>query len=432
MRSTDLRKLERELHEYLREMFEGLGRRERLEALSWYVTGLLLDGERKSIEPMAARLVDDQAEISSMRQRLQEGVTISAWSDEEVFSRLAVKIDAELPAVEAMVVDDTGFPKKGQHSVGVQRQYSGTLGRRDNCQVATSLHLAGEQGSACIGLRLYLPEAWCSDGDRRLKAKVPDDVEFATKLQIALTQIDAALRWGVRKHVVLADAGYGASLEFREELAARDLPYLLGVPGEQVVWGPASKPVAVRVRATQRDHARTRYVDRDHPPSSIRAVAGSLSPRKVSWRQGSLGWHSSRFAAVRVRTAHQHLTGLRPGEEQWLLTEWTADDAAPTKFWLSSLPPSTSLHKLVRLAKLRWRIERDYQELKQEIGLDHFEGRTWRGFHHHATLCAVAHGFLALRRALFPPEPTEMDAAARPTGAPADPADLGGSLPAVP
>jgi SRSO17 transposase len=431
MRSTVLRKLERELHEYLAGMLEGLGRRERLEALSWYVTGLLLDGERKSIEPMAGRLVDDASEISAMRQRLQEGVTISDWSDEAVFSRLALQVESELPGIEAMIIDDTGFPKKGQNSVGVQRQYSGTLGRQDNCQVATSLHLGGEHGSACIGLRLYLPEQWCSDVERRRKAKVPNDIRFATKLDIALGQVDAALRWGVRKHVVLADAGYGESTEFREQLAARGLSYVIGVPGELSVWGPNSDP-AIPAKTGQRGHPRTKYVDPDCPPVAIRELCRTLSPRRVGWRQGSLGWQAGRFAAVRVRTAHRHLKGAAPGEEQWLLCEWRQDDAEPTKFWLSNLPARTSMQRLVRLAKLRWRVERDYQELKQEIGLDHFEGRTWRGFHHHATLCAVAHAFLALRRALFPPEPSEVDNLPGPPDSPTSPASLDRHLSLMP
>lgn len=408
MRQRDLRRLERELQEYLAEMLEGLGRRERLEALSWYVTGLLLDGERKSIEPMAARLVDDAREISAMRQRLQEAVTISAWSEDVVRSRLALKVDSELPGVEALIIDDTGFPKKGQHSVGVQRQYSGTLGRQDNCQVATSLHLGGEQGSACIALRLYLPEQWCADVERRRKAKVPDDVQFATKHEIALAQLDAALKWGVRKHVVLADAGYGESTEFRAQVEKRGLAYVLAVCGEPSVWPPSSNP-AVPPKTGRRGQPRTKYVDPEKPPVSIRDLCRTLVPRRVGWRQGSMGWQASRFAAVRVRTAHRHWKGAAPGKEQWLMCEWRHHDQEASKFWLSNLPGRTSLQTLVRFAKLRWRVERDYQELKQEIGLDHFEGRTWRGFHHHATLCGVAHGFLALRRALFPPEPSQMD-----------------------
>ena len=313
----------------------------------------------------------------------------------------------------------------------MQRQYSGTLGRQDNCQVATSLHLGGEQGSACIALRLYLPEQWCSDVDRRRKAKVPEDVQFATKLEIALAQIDDALRWGVRKHVVLADAGYGDSTDFREQLARRGLSYLVAINGEPIIWSPRSSP-AIPKRARKPGHPFTNYVDRGNPPLKVRDLCRTLTAHQVSWRQGSAGWQRSRFAAIRVRTAHGHTKGAAPGFEQWLLCEWRGDDAEPTKFWLSNLPPRTSLQTLVRFAKLRWRVERDYQELKQEIGLDHFEGRTWRGFHHHATLCAVAHGFLALRRALFPPEPSEVDSPARTTRAPADPALVGRDLPALP
>lgn len=431
MKATELRKLENELHEFLWEMFEGLGRRERLESMSWYVTGLLLDGERKSTEPMAARLVDHAGEVSGMRQRLQECVSISAWSEDVVLSRLAAKIEAELPDVEALVIDDTGFPKKGRHSVGVQRQYSGTLGRQDNCQVATSLHLAGEQGSACIALRLYMPEPWCSDGERRLKAKVPADVVFLKKWEIALRQLDDAFRWGVRRHVVLADAGYGEVTEFRDGLNERKLPYVVGIPGEPVVWPPASEP-RIPLKTARKGKAKTRYFDVEHPPISVRKFAATLPFRMVSWRQGSRGWQSSRFAAVRIRTAHRHANGAPPGDEQWLLCQWPTDEKAPTKFWLSNLPANTSVAKLVRLAKLRWRVERDYQELKQEIGLDHFEGRTWRGFHHHATLCAVAHAFLALRRALFPPEPSEVDDLAGPPITPAGLAVLDRYLSAMP
>ena len=430
MRSTELRRLENELQKYMRDLFEGLGRRERIEAMSWYVTGLLLDGERKSIEPIAARLVDAESEVSAMRQRLQECVSISAWSEDVVLSRLATMVDAELPGVEALVVDDTGFPKKGSHSVGVQRQYSGTLGRRDNCQVATSLHLAGEQGSVCIGMRIYLPEQWCDDTERRRKAGVPEDVVFQKKWEIALRQIDDSLRWGIARHVVLADAGYGDVSDFREGLQARELPYVVAVNGEPVIWPPNSAPQIAATVASGRK--RRRFLDADHPPTPIRVFSSTLPYKEISWRQGSRGWQSSRFAAARVRTAHDHDKGAAPGQEQWLLCEWRPDQDRPDKFWLSNLPAKTSIARLVRLAKLRWRVERDYQELKQEIGLDHFEGRTWRGFHHHAILCAVAHGFLALRRALFPPEPSEVDPLAGPKGSAAGPTDLDRHLSALP
>jgi SRSO17 transposase len=405
-------KLDRELREYLESMTQEMGRPERRQAMSLYVTGLLLDGERKSIEPIAARLVDDVRQIPAMRQRLQQCVVTSPWSDAEMFGRVARKVQREMPGVEALVVDDTGFPKKGKHSVGVQRQYSGTLGRTDNCQVATSLHLAGERGSACVGLRLYLPDSWIEDRERCRSVGIPDEVGFIRKWEIALEQVDAALSWGVRKHVVLADAGYGDAAEFRDGLNARDLCYLVGVQGSHKVWPPGSNPRLPAREHGKRGRPKTQYRDGVHKPLSIAALAKGLAPsafRKVSWRQGSRGRMSSRFAFLRVHGAGRHARRRPPSDEQWLICEWPRDEDTPAKYYLSTLPATTSHRELVRFAKLRWRIERDYQELKQEIGLDHFEGRMWRGFHHHAALCAVAHAFLALRRALSPPEPDAVD-----------------------
>jgi SRSO17 transposase len=405
-----LKKLDAELTEFVDELFAGLGRRERVANLGHYVTGLLLDGERKSIEPIAARLVDRPDEIEGMRQRLQQAVSVARWSEHELFARLARKVDGELPGAEALVIDDTGFPKKGSHSVGVQRQYSGTLGRIDNCQVAVSLHVAGEPGSACIAMDLFLPETWASNTERRVEVGVPVEVAYRTKHEIALRQLDDALTHGVRRHVVLADAAYGDSGEFRDELIARGLGYVVGVQGKAVVWPPESEPRVPR-KNTRLGRPRSRYYDRHHPPLAISELAPLLRYRTVTWREGSCGMQSSRFAAVRLRTAHRHCNGAAPGGEQWLLAQWFDGEPNPTKFWLSNLPPSMPVRGLVRLAKLRWRVERDYQEMKQEIGLDHFEGRTWRGFHHHAALCAAAHAFLALRRALFPPEEESLDAA---------------------
>ena len=414
-----LKKLDAELTEFVDELFSGLGRRERIENLGHYVTGLLLDGDRKSIEPIAARLVDKAEEIEGMRQRLQQAVTVATWRERDVFERLALKVDSELPGIEALVIDDTGFPKKGPHSVGVQRQYSGTLGRVDNCQVAVSLHLAGEAGSACIAMDLFLPEPWANDQKRRAKAGVPEDVEFKTKLEIALHELDVALELGVRRHTVLADAAYGESSEFREELAARGLQYVVGVKGETVVWPPGCELPRVPKKTAHRGRPRKKYRDPRKPPVAIRALTATLPFKTITWREGSRGVQSGRFAVARIRTAHRHAAGLPPGEEQWLISQWFDNEPHPTKFWLSNLPATTTTRGLIRLAKLRWRIERDYQEMKQELGLDHFEGRTWRGFHHHAALCAAAHAFLALRRALFPPEEESLDArdgAALPSG----------------
>jgi SRSO17 transposase len=428
----ELDRLGRELIEYLDVLLDGMGRVERRAAMRNYVTGLLLDGDRKSVEPMAARLVDDPSEVEGMRQRLLGCVAESNWSDEEMFKRLALRFERELPGVEAFVVDDTGHPKKGEHSVGVQRQYSGTLGRVDNCQIATSLHLAGEGVSGCIAYDLFLPESWASAPKRRKKTGVPTELVFRTKWQISLGQIERAIAWGARKHVVLADAGYGDIGEYRAGLVAKGLQYLVGVTNTAVVWPKQSKPKLLQRKPGTRGRPRTRYRDDLHPPLSLKALADSLDYQRVTWRAGSRGKQRSRFACSRVRTAHRHQSGEPPGDEQWLLCEWPGDESAPTKFYLSNLPVGTSIKTLVRFAKLRWRVERDYQEMKQEVGLDHFEGRSWRGFHHHAALCAVAHGFLAIRRALFPPEEDEVDFADGPQGAPANPRSAVGFLPALP
>lgn len=419
-----MRKLDTELREYIESMVADMGRLERRRAMEQYLLGLLLDGERKSVEPMAARLVDKEHEREALRQRLQQCVSVSDWSDAEMRRRLALKLEQELPELEAFVVDDTGFPKKGQHSVAVARQYSGTLGRTDNCQVAVSLHVAGEKGSGCIAMQLYLPQEWAQGRKRRKAAGVPKEVRFQRKWQIALKQLEQALQWGVRKHVVLADPGYGDARQFRDGVRKLGLHYLVGVPGGHKVWPPGAIPVRPAKVAGKNGRPRSRYVAEGVEPWSIEQLARQVPKEEfhtVTWREGSRGEQSSRFAAVRVHTAERHIHGAAPSEEVWLLLEWPKGQKAPKKYYLSSLPRSTPLKRLVYLAKLRWRVERDYQELKGEVGLDHFEGRTWRGFHHHVTFCMVAHGFLALRRALFPPEQNSLDTGpgAPPPSAPA-------------
>jgi SRSO17 transposase len=383
-----LEKLDAQLTSYLGELFKGMGRRERVEAMGLYAQGLLLEGERKSCEPMARRLVQDEQRTEAMRQRLQQCITYSDWDESVVRGRLARVLEKKLPGVEALLVDDTGFKKKGELSVGVAHQYSGTFSKVENCQVAVSLHLAGERHSACLGMRLYLPEQWAQDEERREQAGVPDEVKFAEKWRLGLGLVDEALEAGVQTRLVVGDAGYGDIIEFRRGLVERGLRYVLGIKHTHVFWTP-------RLKLTK------------DGPLNAKKIALKLGPEafsKVTWREGSKGHQSSYFARVRVRTAADHHHGVRPGEEQWLLIEWPKDHEEPWRYWLSNLPEGISLKQLVRLAKLRWHIERDYQDMKGEVGLDHFEGRTWRGFHHHATLCAVAHGFLALQRALFPPE----------------------------
>jgi SRSO17 transposase len=415
MTRREKRTLDRELGKYMESMVEDMGRSERRSALEKYLTGLLLEGEGKSLEAMADRLVEDKAQAEAMRQRLQQCVTNAGWSNWEMRRRLALKLQEEMPGVEAMVVDDTGFAKKGSHSVGVGRQYSGTLGRTDNCQVAVSLHLAGEKGSGCIGMKLYLPEEWTQQAQRRKEVGIPEDLHFKTKGEIALELVDEALEWGMTRRVVLADAGYGDSREFREALTQRGLPYVVGVQGTHKVWPPGVVLVRERQATGRRGRPRIRVVAQGgQKPWNISELARELPEEEwhtVTWREGSRGKLTSRFAAGRVRSAERHTHSKPPGEEEGLLCEWPKKEPCPTKFWLSSLPMTLPRRTLVRLAKLRWRVERDYQDLKQEVGLDHFEGRTWRGFHHHATLCSVAHGFLALRRALFPPQQYAVDAA---------------------
>lgn len=409
MTPAQLRRLSNRLEDFLEQCFDGLGRRERREALCAYLRGLLLDGERKSMVPIAARLAEHPDDVEAIRQRIQEAVSRANWDEREVFRRIGVRITRRLPGVDAFVVDDTGFPKKGRHSVGVQRQYSGTLGRIDNCQIATSLHLASEAGGACIGMRLFLPERWASDAKRRAKAGIPEGIHHKPKWQISLDLIDDALEWGLPPKVVVADSGYGDSVEFREGLVRRGLSYVVSVTGTAVVWPPGVCPIPPPPPTPGKGGRRkSRWTD---PPDQSAIKMAELAKnlpktayRRMTWREGTKGKQWNRFAFVRIRTAHKHAMGRPPGEEQWLICEWPKSKKAPTTYYLSNLPASTSKKRLVYLAKLRWRIERDYQELKGELGLDHFEGRGWRGFHHHVACVAAAHAFLTLQRALFPPQ----------------------------
>lgn len=410
MTPSQLKKLDKELDEFLNYITDDMGRPERRRAMQLYLTGLLLSGERKSAVAMGRRLAERDEDAEAMRQRLQQCVSVSAWADEEVRRRLAVRFEKKLKP-EAFIFDDTGFPKKGEYSVGVQRQYSGTLGRIDNCQVATSLHVACDDASGCIGMRLYLPEEWADDLDRRHEVGVPDDVEFKKKWEIALDLLDEALTWGLKKRPVIADAGFGGSAEFRDALTERGCPYLVGIAGHHLCWPPGSHPKKPK-RTSRRGRPFTRYRDGRRKPTAISKIGEQLKYRKYSVADGRGGTKSGYFAFERVHLAEGHTKGRPPSEIQWLICEWRPAKKEH-RYYVSSLPRSTSKSELVRLTKLRWRIERDYQEMKGEIGLDHFEGRTWRGFHHHATLCAVAHGFLAIQRRVFSPERAAMDAVAR-------------------
>ena len=395
---------------YIESLAGVLGHVDRAEPLRDYCTGLLMPVERKSVEPMAAMV--SPARASAAHQSLLHFVGQSAWSDEAMLGKVRDLVAPAFEAhggVEAWIVDDTGYQKKGSHSVGVARQYCGRLGKTENCQIAVTLSLANHHISLPIAYRLYLPETWAKDAARRSKAHVPEDVTFHTKPHIALSQIEAALKAGVARGVVLADAGYGVDGAFRARLTTLGLTYAVGVQPTLSVWPPGEQPLPAKPwRGKGRRPTRVRRDDA-HRPLSAKALAMRLPAEtwtRVAWREGSNQALSSRFAAVRLRPASCDHTLAAPHPVEWLVVEWPESEAEPTKYWLSTLPQETALKDLVDLIKLRWRIERDYEELKSELGLAQFEGRGWRGFHHHASLCIAAYGFLLLERAAIPPSAT--------------------------
>lgn len=398
---------ERRFAAYLDGLATAAGHEDRQAPLKNYCKGLLLPGERKSIEPMAARL--DPASVQSMRQSLHHLVAKAPWSDEVLLAQVRNQV---LPAmhkhgpVVAWIVDDTGFPKKGKHSVGVTRQYCGQVGKQENCRVAVSLSVATWSSSLPIGYRLYLPQEWADDAGRRKKAEVPAEVEFQTKPEIAMDQIRAAVAAEVARGVVLADAAYGINTEFRDGLTELGLPYVVGVQSSMTVWEPGQQPLPAKPRGRTGRPPRRLPRTPDHRPVSVKQLAMKLPAsafQQITWREGAERKLHSRFAAVRVRPAHRDYWKAEPHAEQWLLIEWPPEEAEPTKYWVSTMPPSTKFNALIKMAKHRWIIERDYEELKQELGLGHFEGRNWRGFHHHATLCIAAYGFLVAERNRFSP-----------------------------
>lgn len=357
---------------------------------------------------MAARLAPDH--VRRMHQSLHHLVADAPWNDEAVLGRA---LDFVLPAMlrrgrplVAWIVDDTGFVKKGRHSVGVTRQYCGQIGKQENCRVAVSLSVTTDTSSMPVGFELYLPEVWAEDQARRWKAGVPEEVVFRTKTKMALQQIRRARERGIPEAVILADAGYGTDTKFRSELTEMELPYVVGIMSSVSVWRPGEEPQPAKKWMGKGRRTRLLRRDPDHPPVAVKELAVSLPPEAwkiITWRQGVKKKLRSRFTALRVRPAHRDYWRAEPHPEEWLLIEWPADQQEPTKYWLSTLPADTPLTGLARLAKHRWIIERDYEELKQELGLGHFEGRGWRGFHHHATLCLVAYGFLVAERNRFSP-----------------------------
>ena len=357
---------------------------------------------------MAARLAGN--DVRRMHQSLHHLVADAPWNDEEMLAQVRRQV---LPAMQkhgpvvAWIVDDTAFPKQGKHSVGVARQYCGQIGKHDNCQAAVSLSVSTWNSSLPIAWRLYLPEVWCQDLERRQQAGVPEGVEFQTKPKIALEQIRQAMEQNVPVGVILADAGYGNGTPFRTGITEYGLQYMVGVESSTTVWEPGQQPLPAPPRRPGRGAPPKRLQrNPDHQPVSAKQLALDLPPaawKNITWRPGSRQTLCSRFAAVRIRPAHRDYKKTKPHPEEWLMIEWPKNESEPTKYWLSTLPAKTSLKSLVKMGKHRWIIERDYEELKQELGLGHYEGRGWRGFHHHGVLCIAAYGFLVSERTRFSP-----------------------------
>jgi SRSO17 transposase len=381
---------------YVEGLVSVIGHADRAGPLQDYCLGLVMPGERKSVEPMAA--ITAPGRTAAQHQSLLHFVGEGGWSDDDVLGKVREMVLPQIERhgpIEAFIIDDTSFPKKGRHSVGVSHQYCGQLGKQANCQVAVTLSLANHGASLPVAYRLYLPKAWAEDDARRCKAKVPEDIAFKTKPEIALDQICWAHEIGLPGKMVLLDAGYGNDSKLRAGITELGLTYVAGIQPQTLVWKPGVRPGRPPKKG-RRDAPNT---------TSAKDLALSLRPRAwrtIKWREGTNDWLSSRFARVRVHVASSHARPGKPSKE-WLLIEWPEDEDEPTKYWLSTLQSNITFRDLVDAAKLRWRIERDYEELKQEVGLGHYEGRGWRGFHHHATLCIAAYGFLISERETIPP-----------------------------
>ena len=380
------------LEVFAADMFEAMGRKDQRRWGQVYLRGLMLDGKRKSIEPMAARVEDGD------EQCLQQFVNQSPWRWEPVRERLAIRMSAEI-SPQAWVIDDTGFPKFGDKSVGVARQYCGALGKVGNCQIGVSISAVTAQASCPLDWRLFLPESWNED-PRRTACRVPEEVAYQPKWKLALDMIDELRAWGIVPPPVLGDGAYGDVTGLRTGLEERGLEYVLDVKGAT----SAVSADTVAVKAEYGGRGRPPIARYQPPFSTVAALAAAAGPgfcETVAWRQGTRQMLGSRFLAIRVRPMNVQLRQAESGAEvppQWLLAEWPEGKDAPTDFWLSNLPESATVEELVALAKLRWRIEQDYRELKDALGLDHFEGRSYNGWQHHVTLVSVAHGFLTTER----------------------------------
>lgn len=397
MKTREIERFRLKLEAFLADVVLPMGRKERRGHAEEYVRGLLMDGERKSIEPMAQRLPDGDA------QALQQFVNQSPWSSVQVRASLARKVEPEFIPEAYWLIDEVSFPKQGKHSVGVARQYCGALGKTANCQVAVTLDLGTEESSTPLDWALYLPEPWIRDPLRRKQSGIPDEITFKTKTELALGLIDEVRGWGLQNRLVLADSAYGDTYKFRYGLRSRELNYVVQVSGGLTAWTEDPHPPEPPMKRGGKIPRRRLYAKDLPPVRSLCQIAKDLPPqswKKITWREGTKGPLSSRFARIIVWMANglvQGKTMREPPEE--LLIEWPEGDKAPWKYWLSSLPPHrTSFRGVVRKAKGRFRVEQDYEEMKGEVGLDHFEGRSWQGWHHHVTLVTLAYAFLMLER----------------------------------
>jgi len=400
MNARELNRLRNELWGFVRSVAGNFGRNGRERWGECYLRGLMLDGERKSIEPMATRLGAIEGGKDDYEQALQQFVSQSTWDWRQVRDGIARFVGENLGTEGSLIIDDTGFPKWGDQSVGVARQYSGTLGKVDNCQIATTLQFAAEKTVVAIDAELYLPKEWTNDCDRLKRARVPQDVEFRPKWQLALELVRRAKGNGLCG-IVLADSGYGDGTEFREALAREGWSYAVAISSSlKVVDAQTDFGAIPSYKGTGRPPSRPRRVRAGAKSSSVKewAVARLEEFRALKWREGTKRELRGRFAAWRVRPAHQLSAGKEPLGAIWLLAEWLEGDAKPTKFYFLNLVESTSLKRLVSAVKERWFIEHSYKELKDELGLDHFEGRTWPGWHHHVTLVFMAYAFLQIYR----------------------------------
>lgn len=382
----------RRLEGYFDRMGRVLGRRERRESFAVYAMGLLGDGERKSMEPIACRGCADPEKAHAAHQRLIHFANDSPWSDRDVrreAARYGIDALTKSESIESWIVDDTGFLKQGMHSVGVQRQYTGSAGKVANCQIGVSLSVATPTEHLPIDFELYLPEMWAGALELRREARIPDEIGFQTKPDLALNMIRRAIADGLPKGVVLADSAYGSSSEFREQLRALELEYAVGVIPTTSVW------------LIDQDWRRDESIN-------VRDLAKQLHDegrfRRCTWRKGTRSDLTAKFALERVLPAHAHGDPARDREPLWLLIEWRDGEDEPANYFLSSLPARISKKRLIRIVMQRWRTERVYEDLKGELGLDHFEGRRFQGWHHHISVALCCYAFIVAERVRrFPP-----------------------------